>query len=117
MQVEGIAVRAVTHFIVLSKDAATWKPTLTAAASFCAECAKRFETAGYAVQTLRLVTNPFGEYLDVSTATAAVAGIRQIEAILQSPEMPKGTRIRFAIGEARTLAELEVVPDLIKAAA
>ena len=113
---DQISVRAVTHFVVLSKTASEWESTLVAAANFCASTEKRLQAAGYTVQTLRIVTNPFGEYLDTSSAEAAVAGVKQIESILESDAMPSGTRIRFALGEARSTAELELVPALIQAA-
>lgn len=109
--------RAVTHFIALPKEEEQWEPALIGAAGFCASCAKRFEAAGYSVQTLRIVTNPFGEYLNTSTSAAAVAGIKRIEAILQAEQARLGMRIRFAIGEARAPAEVALLPELIQAAA
>ena len=45
----------------------------------------------------------------------ATAGIKQIEAILNGADMPK-TRIRFAIGEARTAAEIALVPASVTVA-
>ena len=116
---QGISVRAITCFISLSAphEEPGWKSTIVAAARFCADCAKRFEGAKYEVQTLRIVTNPFGEYLDCSSADSAVAGMRVIADILKSDDMPQGTRVRFAIGEARNAQELEVVPALIQAEA
>lgn len=104
-----VVVRAITNFVVLPRDAAEWKPTIIAAAKFCAQAAEHFEQSGYSTQTLRVVTNPFGEYLDTSSAEAAVAGINTLRGILTSEEMPQGIRIRFAIGEAKTAKELKLV--------
>ena len=112
-----VAVRAVTHFIVMPSEATKWDTVLLSAANFCASVAKRFQDAGYTVQTLRIVTNPFGEYLNTSSEAAAVADMKRIESILQSQQTKLGTRIRFAIGEARTVEEVELVPALVKAAA
>jgi hypothetical protein len=65
--IAGIHVRAITHFIVLTKDESIWSNIIVSAATLCADCAKKFAAKGYEVQTLRLVCNPFGEYLDTST--------------------------------------------------
>lgn len=50
---QGIQVRAVTHFIVMPKDASRWGSALLAAATFCAGVAKRMTAAGYVVQVPR----------------------------------------------------------------
>ena len=112
-----MSVRAISHFIVLPADSAQWQATIVAAAEFCASVSAKFVAAGFPVQTLRIVTNPFGEYLDVTSADKAVAGVLQLKAILSSAAMPQGTRIRFALGEARNAAELALVPALIANAA
>jgi hypothetical protein len=91
-----------------------WESTIVRAANFCAVCAARFVEAGYAVQTLRIVTNPFGEYLDCTSASSATMGMLALKGILTGDKMPKGTRIRFAIGAAQTAEELLIVPGLIK---
>ena len=113
----GLAVRAATHFVVLSRDSSTWRETVLAAAHACASAAERFRDAGYATQTLRVVTNPFGEFLDLSTDETAVAGMQVLRGILTCEDMPQGTRVRFALGEARTMEEVRVVPALIRSAA
>jgi len=63
-------------------------------------------------RTLRIVTNPFGEYLDCTSADTALAGLKEIKAILAADT---GVRIRFALGAARTKSELSLVPQLIAA--
>ena len=83
----------------------------------CAAAAERFRDAGYATQTLRVVTNPFGEFLDLSTDETAVAGMQVLRGILTCEDMPQGTRVRFALGEARTMEEVRVVPALIRSEA
>jgi len=115
--VEGIAVRAITHFIVLTKDSTTWEGIIAEAAKLAADCASRCEGVGYKVQTLRIVCNPFGEFLNTSSKDAALADVGKIRSILTSSAMPQGVRIRFALGAATSSAELELVPDLIKTAA
>lgn len=73
---------------------------------------------GYSVQTLRLVCNPFGEYLDTTSSAAALAGVNALKAILTSPAVTSlGIRIRFALGAASNAADLKLVPALIQGAA
>jgi hypothetical protein len=43
-----------------------------------------FSAAGYLVQSLRIVTNPFGEYLDCSSADAALADLAVLVGLLNS---------------------------------
>jgi uncharacterized protein (UPF0210 family) len=112
-----MSVRAVSHLIVLPADSSLWKATIVAAAEFCATVSADFVAAGFPVQTLRIVTNPFGEYLDTSSSAKALEGMQQLKDILGSDAMPQGIRIRFAIGEAKNAAELALVPDLIANAA
>ena len=102
----GLAVRAVTHFVALSRDSSTWRKSVLAAAHACAAAAERFGAAGYATQTLRVVTNPFGEFLDLTSDATAVAGMEALRDILTCDEMPKGIRVLFALGEARTVQEV-----------
>jgi hypothetical protein len=117
--VAGIHVRAITHFIVLTKDESAWSTIIVNAAKLCADCAKKFTAKGYEVQTLRLVCNPFGEYLDTCTSATALAGMDKLKAILSSAAITSlGIRIRFACGAATTVHEVtEIVPALIQGAA
>lgn len=46
-----------------------------------------------------IVSNPFGEYLDVSSADSALAGLQRIAETLKAINTGK-RRIRFAVGEA-----------------
>lgn len=114
MDVRGLKVRAVTRFVVLSKDTATWTAAISAASDVCSELAAKFKIIGYETQTLRIVTNPFGEYLDTSTLESALEGVGELKRIVESGSS-SGIRIRVAIGEARNAAELALVPAMIKA--
>ncbi|KAK3234833.1 hypothetical protein CYMTET_54930 [Cymbomonas tetramitiformis] len=111
---ELIAVRAVTAFVVLEKDPSTWSPVLDKAIGFTAGFSGDIMSAGYKVQTLRVITNPFGEYLDTSSLETALAGVDALQRKLKSLEDATGTRIRFSIGAATNLQELRLVPELIK---
>ena len=74
----------------MPKDDKLWSATLESAAKFCASVAGQITAKlGYVVQTLRIITNPFGEYLDVTSSAAAVAGIKKIEKILQGSLAPR----------------------------
>ena len=113
MSEAGIKVRAITRFVVLSSDQATWKEHLAAAAQLCGRLATTYNTMGYEVQTLRIVTNPFGQYLDTSSEEAVLLGLGTLKTILAEVAIP-GIRIRCAVGAAVTSAELQLVPAMIR---
>ena len=108
-----VRVRTVTAFIALGPDHSQWQQVLAQAKHQCDSLADALEQqAGYAVQSIRLVSNPFGEYLDTASADSAQQGLARITALLT--ELNTGTRrIRFAIGEARSSAEVALLPALI----
>ena len=60
-------VRAVTAFVSLTPDAAGWQSALADAKRQCDRLAAAFAAADYTVQSVRIVANPFGEYLDTSS--------------------------------------------------
>mmetsp|Transcript_9054 Transcript_9054/g.10247 ORF Transcript_9054/g.10247 Transcript_9054/m.10247 type:complete len:406 (+) Transcript_9054:36-1253(+) len=106
-------VRAVTTFVVLDKDSTKWESLLVAAATFNGKVADALKVVGYDVQSLRIVANPFAEFLDVSSKEAALRGMQHLQTILSGPHMPP-FRIRFAVGAATTKADLALVPFFIK---
>lgn len=105
--------RTITVFIVLEKDPATWNETLARAGGFCSRLSAKFIDQGYGVQSVRMVTNPFGEYLDTHSEDAAKSGLDVLTRLLNGSAMPD-LRIRFAIGEAKTLEEIALLPALIR---
>ncbi len=107
-------VRTITTFLVLDKDRTAWKSLILRATRFCNELAQAFAADGYAVQSIRIVTNPFGEYLQTTNAAAAKADLEYVSSILSASDA-SDLRIRFAVGEARTPAEIELLPELIEA--
>eukprot|EP01049_Picozoa_sp_SAG25_P006216 SAG25_NODE_457_length_7857_cov_2.370199_4_plen_293_part_00 len=107
-----IKVRAVTNFVRLSRDTVGWDKALRSAAELTAELVERFHALGYETQTLRVVTNPFGEFLDCSSADTVLGGLQQLKAAVEAAA-PPGLRIRLAVGEAKTAAELALVPVMI----
>lgn len=106
-------VRAITAFATLNADTAGWAQTLESAKTQCDRLAAALQGQGYEVQSVRIVANPFGEYLDTRSPDTAAAGLEQIRQILQRLNQ-NGLRIRFAIGEARTPEEIALLPRLIR---
>ena len=106
-------VRAITAFVTLSSDVQTWPSVLAEAKRQCDQLAAAFQQGGYTVQSVRIVANPFGEYLDTSSLEAASQGLATIRDILMRLNQ-NGLRIRFAIGEARTAQEIALLPGLIR---
>ncbi|MBV8248502.1 MAG: DUF711 family protein, partial [Comamonas sp.] len=109
-----VRVRTVTAFVNLPADAEQWPSCLTQAKQQCDAVADAIEARGYQVQSIRLVSNPFGEFIDVSSIEAALADLQRIAQTLNAINSGK-RRIRFAIGEARTKQEIALLPRLIAA--
>lgn len=105
-------VRAITAFTVLPRDTAQWYGILAEAKAQCDTLAAACQAQGYTVQSVRIVSNPFGEYLDTGSLHAAAQGLAEIRRILNELNQ-NGLRIRFAVGEARTDAEIALLPGLI----
>lgn len=105
--------RTITTFVALGKDQVTWKDAIARATKFCGQLSEAFRKNGYEVQTVRIVTNSFGDYLDTSSIETARAGLMTLSRLLQAPEVAN-VRVRFAIGEARTVREIALLPVLIK---
>ena len=105
-------VRAITAFTILPRDTAQWHGILAEAKAQCDTLAAACQAQGYTVQSVRIVSNPFGEYLDTGSLHAAAQGLAEIRRILNELNQ-NGLRIRFAVGEARTDAEIALLPGLI----
>ncbi len=105
-------VRTVTTFITLNNNKQTWRDNIQQASEFCLQTSKHLLKAGYTVQSIRIVTNPFGEYLDTSSLSTARADLQYLSDMLN--EMCHSTlRVRLAIGEAKTTDEIALLPELI----
>jgi len=105
-------IRTITTFISLGKDRDSWEKKISKASAFCSRLAKEFEENDYIVQSIRIVTNPFGEYLNTESIESARIDLAYISKILESGKT-SGLRVRFAIGEAVTEHEISLVPQLI----
>ena len=106
-------IRTITSFLTLTKDKTTWAEKIKEASLFGGDLAEKFHLCGYTVQSIRIVTNAFGEYLDTTSLENAIEDMQYLSDILQSDTMPN-IRIRFAIGEAKTIQEIQMLPTLVK---
>ena len=106
-------IRTITTFLVLKKDRSTWKSAISGAIRFCNDLSQEFMAKGYLVQSIRIVTNPFGEYLNTDSIKAATSDLEILSHLLTASDT-SNLRIRFAIGEARTKQEISLLPELIR---
>ncbi|WP_386698481.1 DUF711 family protein [Lonepinella sp. MS14436] len=105
-------VRAVTLFLTLTKDKSQWLNALKQAKAEFDILVPAIQQQGYTVQSIRIVTNSFGEYLDLTSLATAKQDLAYLkELLLQLND--SGLRIRFAIGEAKTVEEIALLPELI----
>jgi hypothetical protein len=107
-------IRTITTFLSFQPDRNTWADTLEKASSFLTSLSTQFQDDGYTVQSVRIVTNAFGEYLNTESYNTAHADLQYISALLTTLNKT-GVRVRFAIGEAKTAHEVSLLPRLIKA--
>ena len=106
-------IRTITTFLSLDKGKESWEKEILKASHFCLDLSKVFHKNDYTVQSVRIVTNPFGEYLNTENIESARKDLAYLSNLLNSSDM-SGIRIRFAIGEARTRREIEMLPELVK---
>ncbi len=106
-------VRTITSFVSLDAEKESWKQEILKASALCSDLSKELIGEGYIVQSVRIVTNPFGEYLNTETLETARKDLLFLNNLLNSIET-SGIRIRFAIGEARTLHEISLLPELVR---
>lgn len=106
-------IRTITTFLSLNKNKNTWKNEIIKACDFCKDLSNEFNKKDYTVQSIRIVTNAFAEYLDTSSLEKAKEDLDLIKNIIDSISFD-GLRIRFAIGEAKTYEEISLLPELIR---
>jgi uncharacterized protein (UPF0210 family) len=106
-------IRTITSFLTLSKDKSLWEQKILEVSLFAKDLVSQFNKDGYEVQSVRIVTNAFGEYLDTSSLENTLDDMRILSNILKSDSMPN-IRVRFAIGEAKISQEIQMIPYLIK---
>ena len=106
-------IRTITTFLSLTDDKTSWKKQILKASHFCETLSNKFLENGYTVQSVRIVTNPFGEYLNTARLENAREDLAYLSNLLNASDV-SGIRIRFAIGEARTQEEIALLPELVK---
>ena len=110
-----VKVRAITNYVRLSRDRSGWEGEVGTACRLASQLSRRYAALGYETQTLRIVTNPFGEYLDCGSLESASEGLAALKSLVEREGSGAGVRVRVAIGEARTAEELRLVPKMIAA--
>ncbi|MDO4434019.1 MAG: DUF711 family protein [Alysiella sp.] len=107
-------VRTITAFIHLNHNQDEWLAVLSAAKAECEKLAHALQKIGYTVQSLRLVSNPFGEYLNTQNTETAQNDLHKLTQILNQINANSTMRLRFAIGEAQNAHEIALLPELIR---
>ncbi len=106
-------IRTITTFLSLGKNREGWEASIKKAVDFCHSLSNSFSENGYEVQSIRIVSNAFGEYLRTDSLENAGADLAYLSELLNTNQQP-GLRMRFAIGEAKTQAEIALLPRLIQ---
>jgi uncharacterized protein (UPF0210 family) len=108
-------IRTITTFLTLDSNQNRWAKTIQEANDFCHSLAEDFKSHGYTVQSIRIVTNAFAEYIDTSSLQTAQKDLRVLSSLLKKYQTSESDlRLRFAIGEAINAHQLSLVPELIK---
>lgn len=106
-------IRTITTFIHLDKNKKLWDEEIKKANDFCIRLSAHFKKNGYQTQSIRIVTNAFGNYLNTENIDNAKRDLDYIRELL-SKNNSDDLRIRFSIGEAKNSTELHLLPELIK---
>ena len=106
--------RTISFFLTLHKDKAQWEDALYSVKRDVDLLLPAVQKAGYTLQSIRVITNPFGEYLDLTNLQTAKADLQYLTELLNKFN-ESGIRLRFAIGAARNKEEIALLPELIAA--
>lgn len=107
-------IRTVSFFLTLHKDKAKWETALHSVKREVDLLLPAIQKSGYTLQSIRIITNPFGEYLDLTDVQSAKADLQYLTDLLNKLN-ESGVRIRFAIGAATNAQEIALLPELIAA--
>ena len=107
-------IRTISFFLTLHKDKTQWEAALHSVKRDVDLLLPAVQKAGYTLQSIRVITNPFGEYLDLTNLQTAKADLQYLTELLNKFN-ESGIRIRFAIGAARNTEEIVLLPELIAA--
>ena len=107
-------IRTISFFLTLHKDKSQWESALYSVKRDVDLLLPAVQKAGYTLQSIRVITNPFGEYLDLTNLQTAKADLQYLTELLNKFN-ESGIRLRFAIGAARNKEEIALLPELIAA--
>ncbi len=107
-------IRTISFFLTLHKDKSQWESALYSVKHDVDLLLPAVQKAGYTLQSIRVITNPFGEYLDLTNLQTAKADLQYLTELLNKFN-ESGIRLRFAIGAARNKEEIALLPELIAA--
>lgn len=107
-------IRTISFFLTLHKDKSQWESALYSVKRDVDLLLPAVQKASYTLQSIRVITNPFGEYLDLTNLQTAKADLQYLTELLNKFN-ESGIRIRFAIGAARNTEEIALLPELIAA--
>ena len=107
-------IRTISFFLTLHKDKTQWEAALYSVKRDVDLLLPAVQKAGYTLQSIRVITNPFGEYLDLTNLQTAKADLQYLTELLNKFN-ESGIRLRFAIGAARNTEEIALLPELIEA--
>lgn len=111
-----LKIRTVTTFIQLRpNDEEQWRTEITHAVAENKVMKTLFEDEGYEVQTSRISTNPFSEYLSISEPTEVTRQCRLIDTILTDAGAAAGPHGLLNLGPAQSLEDLAMVPAIVAA--
>lgn len=105
-------IRTISFFLTLHKDKSQWATALNSVKHEVDVLLPAVEKSGYTLQSIRIITNPFGEYLDLTNLESAKADLQYLTELLNKLN-ESGVRIRFAVGAATNAQEIALLPELI----
>ncbi|OOF66942.1 DUF711 family protein [Rodentibacter sp. Ppn85] len=105
-------IRTISFFLTLCKDKTQWEVALHSVKREVDLLLPAMQKSGYVLQSIRIITNPFGEYLDLTDVKNAKADLQYLTGLLNKLN-ESGVRIRFAIGAASNVQEIALLPELI----
>jgi uncharacterized protein (UPF0210 family) len=100
-------IRAITTGVTLTQH--NREPLIRRAAQFNHRAQKQFEQHGYEVQTTRISTQPWEEYVQKSSSRAIIKGMQSLEQLC----LDKGIRFT-SVGTTRDHAFMKTAPRIIR---
>lgn len=107
-------IRTITSFVTLRRDERQWRAALERAVDLNAAARAAAQAAGYEVQTTRIITSPFPDYMDCSNEAAAVASCGKLLVELSAADRA-GLKPLLNVGIARTPEHAALIPALVAA--